>query len=393
MLTWLEVDLGAIRNNINQIKKYIEPQVGLAAVVKSNAYGHGLVEVAKAVSQVGVEFLCVDNVSEAKALQATTYPDAKIGIPHRAAHRDKLQPKILILGGVESEDLPWVIKNGIRFGVYDLSFAKKAEKIAKKLRKKALVHIKVDTGMHRLGFDAKEAIDSIIKINRYYKKLEMEGIWSHFADSGSEKNKKYTLSQIEKFKNIINGLEDQMIDFKYKHLCNSSGLITLPEAHFNLVRAGVLIYGIFPSELINRKYNHLLKLKPALNFKTRVISIRHLFRGERIGYGLTHKLKKNSKVAVLAVGYKDGYGRDLSDKGEVIIKKNRCKVLGRICMRMMMVDVSSVANIKLDDEVILLGSRTRARIEAPEVAQKMDTIPYEVVARISESVPRIYKNN
>lgn len=381
MLTWVEVDLGAVKNNIKQIKKYIGPDVGVAAVIKSNAYGYGLVEVAQAVSQVGVEFLCVDNVIEARQL-----------VNSKQLKVFRKRPKILILGGVESEDLPWVMKNNIRFGIYDLAFVDKVKKAAKKLKRKALVHIKIDTGMHRLGFDCNEAVESIKKIIKRYNNINIEGLWSHFADSGSRENKKYTSQQLKKFESIINELEKEGIKIKYKHLCNSSGTISLPEARFNLVRTGIIIYGIYPSETLKTQYQKKLNLKPGLSFKTRIVSLRKLKKGERVGYGLTYRLKKDSQIAVLAVGYKDGYGRDLSNKGEIIIQNYRCPVVGRICMRMMMVDVSSVPGVKLDEEAVLLGGDGRARIEADEVAKKMDTIPYEVLSRISESVPRVYKN-
>jgi alanine racemase len=375
MLTWVEVDLGAVKNNIKQIKKFIGPNVGVAAVIKSNAYGHGLIEVAKAAVEAGAEFLCVDNIYEAK--------DAK---------RVVQSAKILILGGVESEDLPWVIKNNIRFGIYDLTFADKVEKAALKLKRKACVHIKIDTGMHRLGFDCDSAVESIKNINTHYKNIEIEGLWSHFADSGSRENKKYTDEQIKKFVRIIDEVEKEGIKIEYKHLCNSSGMISLPEARFNLVRTGIIIYGIFPSEYSKKQYQKKLKLRPAMSFKTRIVSLRELKKGERIGYGLTYRLKKDSQIAVLAVGYKDGYGRNLSNRGEVIIQNYRCPAVGRICMRMMMADVSSLKGVKLDEEAVLLGGDGRAKIEADEVAKKMDTIPYEIVVRIAESVPRVYKN-
>lgn len=376
MLTWVEVDLGTIKKNISAIKKYLGPKVLLAAVVKSNAYGHGLVEVAKTASQVGVEFLCVDNVAEATAV----------------SNQLPASSKILILGGVESEDLDWVIKNDIRFGLFNLESIPEIERSSKKWKIKAKIHLKVDTGMHRLGFDENEAIEAVKNINKCYKNIEIEGIWSHFADSGSRENKKYTLEQIKKFNEVIKAVEKEGIKIKYKHLGNSAGAINYPEARFNLVRTGIIIYGIFPSEFIKKKYQKKLKLERALSFKTKIVALRDLPKGERIGYGLSCWLKKNSKIAVLPVGYKDGYGRSLSNKGGVIIKGRRCPIVGRICMRMTMIDVSKVINVKLGDEVILLGGDSRARIEADEVAKKMETIPYEVMARISESVPRIYKN-
>ncbi|MBU2595357.1 alanine racemase [Patescibacteria group bacterium] len=389
MLTWVEIDLGAIRNNIKRIKKYIGPNVGLAAVIKSNAYGHGLVEVAEVAVNEGTEFLCVDNIYEAKLISNSK---SKILNPKQTQNPKIRKPKILILGGVESEDLLWVIKNNIRFGIFNPEFTNKIERSSQNAGVRAKVHIKIDTGMHRLGIDAGDAVEVITKINNNHKNIEIEGLWSHFADSGSRENKKYTLEQIKKFSNIIDGLEKEGIEIKYKHLCNSSGTIAFPEAHFDLVRSGIIIYGIFPSDFVKKKYQRRLRIKPALTFKTRIVALRNLSKGERIGYGLTHRLKSDSRIAILPAGYKDGYGRNLSNKGEVVIKNKRCPVVGRICMRMMMVDVSSVPGVKLDEEAVLLGGDDHAKIEADEVAEKMDTISYEVVARIAESVPRIYKN-
>jgi alanine racemase len=376
MLTWIEVDLRAIKNNLKKIQRALPPKTKVAAVIKSNAYGHGLEEVARAAKMSGVRFFCVDNFDEAVR--------CKNSLKSRKS-------SILILGGIENGDLRSAIKNNFRIGVYDFSYARKLDKAARNVRSKAMIHIKIDTGMHRLGLNPDEAIAEIKRIKRL-KNVEVEGLWSHFADSGNEGSSPYTAAQLDKFGQIIKKLEKEGIGMDLKHLCNSAGILTTPKAHFDIVRSGIMIYGIYPSFELKNKFAKKLALKPAMTFRSKIICLRDLKKGERIGYGLTHRTKKKSRIAVLAVGYKDGYGRSLSNKGEVLIGGVKCSVVGRICMRMTMVDVSKVKGAKLGMEAVLLGGNGRVRIEADEVAKKMGTIPYEVLARISESVPRVYKN-
>jgi alanine racemase len=366
-LAWLEIDLGAIKNNVLEIKKIIGSSVSLIAVVKSHAYGHGLVAVSKMALRAGASWLAVFNLEEGLKLR-----EAGVRSP------------ILILGFVENKNLPEVIKNNISLTLYDISIAKALSNLASKFSKKAKVHLKIDTGMHRLGVLSDNATDFVRKIKNF-KGLEIEGIFSHFAEST---DKKYSLCQLEKFKNVLDGLKKEKITPKIIHMANSAGTLTIKEARFNAVRCGLAMYGLSP---------FLPNSQPALSFKAKIIQIKDLKKGDYVGYQKTYQAKKPIKIAVLGVGYADGYDRGLSNKGEVLVKGIRCPVIGRICMNQTIINLKSRApreawssNLKVGDTVTLIGKDGSDRIEVAEIAEKLNTIPHEVVSRIPENVPRIY---
>ena len=382
MLTWCEIDLAAVRHNVKELKKLIGPKVKLAAVVKSNTYGHGIFEFSKACANAGADFLCVDNIAEALAISEIKLPK-------------------LIFGGVESADFPEVIKKDFRILIYSLNHATKLSRQAEQMGKSAKVFLKIDTGMHRLGVRPEEAVKLAKELNSL-ENIELEGVFSHFASSGEEEFRDYTLEQLSIFKECLAKIEKAGIKIPIACLCNTAGALLYPEARFQMVRAGLALTGIMPSGYVAEKLRGKMSLKPALSFYTKIIELKDIKKGERVGYGLTFQTEKKMKIAVLPVGYKDGYGRSLSNVGEVLLRGKRCKVIGRICMRMTMIDVSKIKDInphtksfgvgvKLGEKVTLIGKDDRDKIEAVELAEKMGTIPYEVLSRISESVPRIYK--
>lgn len=374
MLSWCEIDLASLRHNLREIKKLIGPKVKLAAVVKSNAYGHGLSQVSRACAEAGADFLCVDNISEGLL---TTKSIRNYEIP------------ILILGGVESVDFPEVIRNNFRMLIYNLRHAQKLNRAAKKEGRTAKIFLKIDTGMHRLGVRPEEATKLAKELSRL-KNLELEGVFSHFASSGEKEFRDFTLKQIAIFEKCLAEIKKSGIKIPIACLCNTAGALLYPKARFQMVRSGLAISGIMPSSWAAKKLEGKMDLKPALSFYTKIIDLKEIEKGERVGYGLTFEAKKKIKIAVLPVGYKDGYGRSLSNVGEVLVRGERCRVIGRICMRMTIIDVSKIKNVRLGEKVVLIGEQGRDRIEAVEVAEKMGTIPYEVLSRISESVPRIY---
>jgi len=390
MLTFCEIDLAAIRHNLRQIKKFLDSEVKLAAVIKSDAYGHGLFEVAKAVSEAGAHFLCVDNLSEGTVAHKAI---KSLGSSLREVENSYSgnKPPILILGGVESKDFEEVVKKDFRIGIYNLNHAKELNKAAEKLNKTANIFLKIDTGMHRLGIEPGEALNFAKELSKLGG-INLEGVWSHFADSGSPDSEEYTLAQLEKFKNLKTEFKVMGIHSPIWCLANSAGAILYPQARLDMVRVGIVLYGVWPSKYVQRKIAAKVDLKPALSFKTKIVQVKEIEKGAKVGYGLTYEAKRKMRIAIVPVGYKDGYGRHLSNKGEVLVKGIRCPVRGRICMRMTIIDVSKIREIKSGEQVVLLGKQKNDRIEASELAEKMGTIPYEVLARISESVPRIYKS-
>jgi alanine racemase len=239
--------------------------------------------------------------------------------------------------------------------------------------------------MHRLGFDCNDVLPAAKKIESSTN-LYLEGVWSHFADSGNFKNDKYSKKQLRKFKTVKKALLKNNIKPDYFHMSNSSGIIRFPEAHFDMVRSGMLIYGYHPSSVESN-----LKLESALELKSQIAQTRIIDKGEPVGYGLTYLSKKKIRIAVIPVGYKDGYARHLSNKGQVLIRGKKCSIIGRICMRMFMVDVTSLERVAAGDEVVLIGSQLSDRINVVDLSKQIDTIPYEILSRLDKSLTRIYE--
>lgn len=360
MLPWLEINLNSYRKNLETIKSILDPETQLMAVVKSNAYGHGLEESARMIWTSGADQLAVINVDEGVALRV-----AKIKAP------------ILVLGFVENQDIRRAIDFDLGISVFDIDQARRISDEARIVNKWAKVHIKIDTGMHRFGFDPIDAMDSISEIFQL-EHIKIEGIYSHFADAT---NRSFSQHQIMEMRNILFKLQQMGINAWTTHMAATGATALYPEAHFDMVRVGLGIYGL--SEMIEG-------LDPVLSFKTKIGQIRRLGPGEPIGYGLTYKTDKPSKIAVIQAGYADGYPRSLSNKGEIIVRRKRAKIVGRICMNIMMADVTGI-NAQVGDEVTLIGSQDNATVKATELALWADTNVHEIVTGIPSSIRREFK--
>ena len=341
------------------------------AVVKANAYGHGLIEVAKIVSGAnpakgGTSWLGVDSVDEAIKIR-------KAGI----------KAPILILGYTLLSRLKDVVKYDFRQVIYN------KETIEKLQRGK--VHLKVETGTSRQGLEKDELLE-LAKFIKKYPQIEIEGIYTHYANIEDTTDHGYAQMQLKKFKEAVELLEKNNIKIPVKHTACSAAVILFPETYFDMVRLGISMYGLWPSKetfVSAQEKKRKIKLEPVLTWKTKIAQIKNIKAGAPISYGLTERLLQDSKIAILPVGYFDGYDRKLSGIGNVLIKGKRCKVLGRICMNMIMVDVGHIPNIKIEDEAVLLGKQGSEAITAEELAQKIGTINYEAVTRINPLIPRI----
>jgi alanine racemase len=373
--TWVEIDLDNIANNIKEIKKHLNPGVRLMGVVKANAYGHGVRETAKIVLENGADALAVAFIDEAIELR-----------------RYGIKAPILILGNTCSESIEDLLNYSITPSVYSKEFACELSKLAVKMGKTAKIHIKTDTGMHRLGFlygdDEKENLKTIEDIAYIYSlpNIEVEGIFSHLSTS-DEEDADYTIKQFKKFNQLVEKLSQAGIKIPIRHIANSAATVKFPEMQLDMVRAGIVMYGMYPSD--SAGYGGL-KLLPAMKLKTRIINIKELKAGCDISYGRTYTTKANTKVATIAVGYADGYSRTLSGKVNVLVKGTLSKQLGRICMDQCMIDVTNVNNISIGDEVTLFGSDGNGNITIEEIADKMGTINYEVACLVGRRIPRIY---
>jgi alanine racemase len=338
-------------------------------VIKSNAYGHGFKEVAKiCVEHKEINRICVASLEEALEL-------LKI-------NRNK---PVLILSFYELDEkkLRVAIKQGVIFPLYSLRQAEFLNKVAKKIRKQVMVHLKVDTGTSRVGILPEEVPYFIRKLKKF-SYLYLEGLWSHFA--ASEEDKEFTLFQLKRFKELTQKLEEQGIHIPLKHFACTASTILYPESHLNAVRIGLGMYGLYPSTKISKK----IILKPALTLNTKIIQVKKIPKFTRVSYGGEWEAPQATTLCVIPCGYFDGFDRRLSNNTSVLIKGKKFPLRGRICMNLAMIDVGNKSNIKVGDTVTIIGKQLLNKITPEELAQKISTINYEIISRINPLIPRIY---
>jgi len=368
---WAEIDLDAAKFNIRNIKKIVGNKE-IIAVVKADAYGHGAIDLAPIFINNGASKLAVAIITEALELI-----ENNINVP------------IMILGYTPLEYGEVLIKNEIEQTVYDLEYAKGLSEIALSLGKKAKIHIAVDTGMGRIGFlPRSESIKTIEEISAL-EGISIEGLFTHFSTS-DEENKEYTYEQFSKLKDLNKKLKERGINIPLKHASNSGAIIDLPETYLDGVRAGIILYGYYPSEQVNKEN---LALRNVMTVKTMVCHVKELDKDMYVSYGRTFKTNRKSIIATLPIGYGDGYSRLLSGKAKVIINGKLVPVVGRICMDQCMIDVTDAGEVKVGDEVIILGSDGVLKFNADDMAKAMGTINYEILCMIKQRIPRVYKEN
>jgi len=365
--TWAEIDLGAVKYNFNLVRKIVGKNTKILVAVKANAYGHGVLEVSKTLRSLGVNYLGVATVDEGIYLR-----------------RHGIKLPVLVLGSVLKYELRAAILNNLTLTVCDSTILKAIDAAAKAAKKKVRVHAKIDTGMGRIGVwheEAEHFIKDIVK----YGNLELEGIYTHFP-SADEEDKTFTMRQIRNFEGLVDDLEKEGIKIPLVHAANSMGLMGYKDSHFNLVRPGIMIYGLYSDNKVRR---HKV-LRPAMSLKTKIVYLKHVPKGRSVSYGRTHYTKTDTLIATLPVGYADGYSRLLSNKAQVIIRGKKAPVVGIVCMDQTMVDVGHINGVKVGDEVILIGKSGKENISAEELAQMCGTISYEIVTGISSRVPRVH---
>ncbi len=358
------IDMGAIKNNLLEIKNKIGERK-LIAVIKADAYGHGAKETAPVIEEL-CDMFAVASYDEAEEIRKTG-----------------VKKDILILGPVPEEDIAPCISEGFLITVSSLKEAERISSVAKNLGIKALIHVAVDTGMRRIGFNSDESGIKDLEKLCTLPMLSLEGIFSHYA-TADEKDKSFTKLQTERFKEVCHKVGDK---FKMHHIANSAAIIDDDELYGDAVRAGIIIYGLLPSSEVSE---NTLVLKRALTWKSRVSFLKDVDEGEGISYGLTFKSPQKMTVATVSAGYGDGYSRHFSNRGEVIIRGRRFPIVGRVCMDQFMVDVTGY-DVRVDDEVILIGQSGDEYIGAEDLAHLSNTIAYETICGIGRRVPRIYK--
>lgn len=365
---WAEIDLDAIKYNIDSIKRRVDTKE-LIAVVKADAYGHGALDVSKTLVENGATKLAVAVITEAMELR-----------------HGNINTPIMILGYTPLEFAADLINYDIEQTIFDLEYAKKLSEIALNLGKKAKVHVALDTGMGRIGFLINDnSLNEILKISSL-KGLEVVGIFTHFATS-DESDKNYSNKQYKKFTDFNEKLISKGVNIPLKHVSNSGAIIDMPNTYLDGVRAGIVLYGYYPSEDVLKQN---LDLKKAISIKTQVAHVKILDKNEYVSYGRKFKTERKSIIATLPIGYADGYSRALTGKAKVIINGKFAPVVGTICMDQCMIDVTDIGDVHVGDEVIVLGKDKDLKFDADDMAKAMGTINYEVLCMIKQRIPRVY---
>jgi alanine racemase len=380
-LIWSEIDLNAISCNVRELRRITSPGSRLMAVVKANGYGHGAVEVALAALKNGADCLGVARMDEGLHLRR-----AGITVP------------ILILGYTPPEHSQALVAHRLTQTVYTFEAAEALSEAAALLQTRATVHIKVDTGMGRLGLlpdsprisllgkhlpgNAQRVVESIFRLPH----IEIEGIFTHFASADSQ-DKTYTLQQLERFLEFLDKLKIHGLEFPLRHAANSAALIDLPETHLDMVRPGISLYGFYPSAEVNKER---ISLTPAMMLKTRIIHVKMVPAGFHVSYGLTYQTENPTVIATVSAGYADGLNRLLSSRGQMLVRGSRAGIVGRICMDLTLLDVGHVPDVQIGDEVVIFGSQGQEFIPVEEMAQTLNTIHYEIMTSLASRVERVF---
>ena len=366
-LTIAEINLSDLIRNFRQVRSCIPTGCKILAVVKANAYGHGIKEVSRELEYAGVDMLGVAHVEEGIFLRESG-----------------IKSKILVMGGITDDYSVDIVKWGLTPVVYTLSFANVLSEAAVSSANILPVHIKVDTGMRRIGVVPEmtgELAGDIVRLNG----LRIEGIMTHFAEADLQ-NREFVREQLDSFISVCKTIREMGIDIPVKHTANSAAVLDMEESHLDMVRPGIMLYGYSPSSFLSP----IADLRPVMTLKSKIVHIKKVPSKTGISYGRTFTTTRETVVATIPIGYADGYSRLLSNLGQVIIKGRRAPVIGRVCMDMTMIDVTDIPGIKQGEEVIIIGGENEVRITADDIAAWTGTISYEVLCGIGERVDRVY---
>ena len=367
---YAKIDLDAIAYNMEQMKQNIRPETKVMAVIKADGYGHGAVQIAEMMERWNYIWgFAVATLDEAVVLRT-----------------ERIQKPILVLGCVFPDQYMEMLKHEIRMNIYTEEMAESISRMAAREGKTAYMHIKLDTGMSRLGFGINEqSVETIKRISKM-PNVNMEGIFTHFTKA-DEKDKSFTKKQIQEFVWMTERLKEKNVRFAYEHCSNSAGIIDVPEANFDIVRAGISTYGLYPSEEVDKTN---VKLKPALALKSHVAFVKEIESGTPVSYGGTFVAKEKMKIATIPVGYADGYPRSLSNKGYVLIRGKKAPILGRVCMDQFMVDVTQIEGVSFGDKVTMIGKDGNEILPVEVLSELSGRFNYEFVCDLGKRIPRVY---
>ena len=370
---YARIDLDAVAYNMEQMKQGLKPQTKMMAVIKADGYGHGAVPIAEMLETKDYLWgFAVATLDEAVVLRT-----------------EGIKKPILVLGCVFPDQYLEMLKHDIRMNIYTEEMAEAISRMAAGEGLCAHMHIKLDTGMGRLGFDMSDSsVEAITRISQL-PNVEMEGIFTHFAKA-DETDKTFTEKQLREFMKMAERLAENGVRFAYEHCANSAAIIDIKEANFDLVRAGISTYGLYPSEEVNKEN---VKLKPTMALKSHVAFVKEIHEGTPISYGGTFVSEKKMRIATIPVGYADGYPRSLSNKGWVLIRGKKAPIVGRICMDQFMVDVTDIDGVSFGDTVTLIGRDGNETITVEELGELSGRFNYEFVCDLGKRIPRVYVKN
>ena len=368
---WAEIYLDRIAHNLGQIRNQIPDETQIMPVVKADAYGHGAVQVAQVCREEDASMFALANTEEARQLRAAGFEEP-----------------LLVLGEVVPAEIPDLVHHRVRPSLQSFDVAKQLDNEAREQQEPHPVHMAVDTGMSRLGVPAEDA-HYFARMIRDFRWLELEGISTHLSSAYDPDGDSYTEGQLDTFREVIEEVRSAGIQPDLVHVANSGAVFSVPDTHFDLIRPGITMYGMSPGTLSEQD----LGLQPALELRTKLVHVKEVPAGRPIGYGRSYRVSEDTPVGVLSVGYHDGYRYQLSNNADVLIQGRRCPVIGRVTMDYVMVDLRDVPDVETGEVVTLVGQDKTQRITFEELADRADTICYEMTCSIGDRVPRIYRSS
>lgn len=374
--TWVEIDASAYRGNLAFFRRLVGDAVELSAVVKANAYGHGIREIAELAVAAGADSFCVHSLEEALDVRAAGH-----GLP------------ILVLGHIPLARLDEAIAADLRIALFNRASLERLDALTATGTNRAKVHLKLETGTHRHGI-AEDELDTFLTILKAAPGVDLEGVYTHFANIEDTTDHGYARAQRARFETLVDRIRSAGLAPEVRHAACSAAALVVPETRFDMVRLGIGQFGFWPSKETLLSYraaagDDRAALEPVLTWKTRIAQLKTVPAGAFVGYGLTYRTTRTTRLAILPVGYSDGYDRQLSNQAHVLVAGRRAPVRGRVCMNLTLVDVSDIPEVALEDEVVLLGSQGSERVSAEQLAAWSGTIHYEIVARIRSTIPRL----
>jgi len=373
----IELDRIALKENITFLKDLFGPDTRFSSVVKGNAYGHGFNTFVPIAEDAGVDHFSVFSGDEAM----------------KVCKAAKNNPEVMVMGWLDDAEMEWAIKNGISFWIFELARLEKAAEIVRRVKRKAIIHLEVETGMNRTGLSSKDVKKAISILNSHLDLFEFEGLCTHFAGAESVANYVRVKKQISRFNKIYKYVADNGITPKYRHAACSAAALNFPKTRMDMVRVGIAQYGLWPNIETYIKFNHGHENRPdplrrVISWKSKIMSIKKVKAGEFISYGTTYLAQEEKRIAIVPVGYSHGFSRSLSNQGRVLIGGHRVAVIGMVNMNMLIADISFIPEVKLGDEVVIIGKQDDLEISFASFSEVSNLVNYELLVRLPHSIRR-----